>query len=323
MHQLMLLFYGMNKLFTVYIHISPSHKYYIGMTSAKKVEERWGKNGNGYKNQYFKRAIDKYGWNNFIHLVVRDNLCKKDASTLEQLLISQLHSNNADYGYNISNGGECVMLGKHHTKEVCDKISDRFSISVNQYDMQGNLIHTWKSITEAEIFGFDRSSIAKCCKGIYKTSRGYVWRYINDRFDKYSLEKSRRKDNKIKVKQFSCDGELIKIWNSISDAAKKLSISGSMISQCCKGKKGRKTVKGFVWRYIDDDFDKYSIKNNKFSQVCQYNLDGCLINEFDTIHNASVYTGISSGNIISCCKGITHKAGNYIWKYKNKERISL
>lgn len=215
------------------------------------------------------------------------------------------------------------MLGKHHTKEVCDKISDRFSISVNQYDMQGNLIHTWKSITEAEIFGFDRSSIAKCCKGIYKTSRGYVWRYINDRFDKYSLEKSRRKDNKIKVKQFSCDGELIKIWNSISDAAKKLSISGSMISQCCKGKKGRKTVKGFVWRYIDDDFDKYSIKNNKFSQVCQYNLDGCLINEFDTIHNASVYTGISSGNIISCCKGITHKAGNYIWKYKNKERISL
>lgn len=57
MHQLMLLFYGMNKLFTVYIHISPSHKYYIGMTSAKKVEERWGKTAMDIKINILKEQL--------------------------------------------------------------------------------------------------------------------------------------------------------------------------------------------------------------------------------------------------------------------------
>lgn len=87
--------YGMNKLFTVYIHISHSWKYYVGLTSAKNVKNRWGQNGNGYKTQYFRRAIDKYGWENFIHIVVRNNLTQKDASNLEKLLIEQLKSNDS------------------------------------------------------------------------------------------------------------------------------------------------------------------------------------------------------------------------------------
>ena len=50
--------------YTVYMHISPSNKRYIGITS-KSVNKRWN-NGLGYiKNDHFWRAIQKYGWNNF------------------------------------------------------------------------------------------------------------------------------------------------------------------------------------------------------------------------------------------------------------------
>ena len=40
--------------FTVYMHITPSNKRYIGITS-RSTEERWGKNGCHYKDQnYYK-----------------------------------------------------------------------------------------------------------------------------------------------------------------------------------------------------------------------------------------------------------------------------
>lgn len=45
---------------SVYIHITPSNKYYVGITS-KEPCERW-RNGFGYYSQkYFYNAIQKYG----------------------------------------------------------------------------------------------------------------------------------------------------------------------------------------------------------------------------------------------------------------------
>lgn len=311
--------YGMNRLFTVYIHISPSWKYYVGLTSAKNVTSRWGKNGNGYKTQYFNRAIEKYGWENFIHLIVRGNLIKKEASSLEKLLIEQLKSNESKYGYNISYGGECTTLGLHLTEESCKKISDRFSVPVDQYNKNGELIKTWNSMTEAEVEeSFDRSAIAKCCKGAYKTSKEYVWRYAGESFNKYSIEKYQQPKRRIKVKQFSPNGNLIHIWDSISDAARYMNTNTSSITDCCRGKKGRKIVNGFIWRYLNDDFDKYNIKNEKYTPVCQFDLNGDFLQDFDTIHDASCYTSISSSNIISCCNNSTKKAGGYLWKYKKE-----
>lgn len=50
------------KTWTVYMHISPSGKRYIGVTSKTNVEDRW-RNGKGYqKCPYFYKAIQKYGW---------------------------------------------------------------------------------------------------------------------------------------------------------------------------------------------------------------------------------------------------------------------
>ena len=53
-----------NKLFTVYRHTSPSGKIYIGIT-CQDVRNRW-QNGKTYKDStHFKRAIRKYGIENF------------------------------------------------------------------------------------------------------------------------------------------------------------------------------------------------------------------------------------------------------------------
>jgi hypothetical protein len=54
-----------------------------------------------------------------------------------------------------------------------------------------------------------------------------------------------------KVVQLAMDGELIKEWNSLSEAAKTLSISAANISTVCNGR--LKSAGGFKWIH----FDKY------------------------------------------------------------------
>ena len=53
----------MEQNYTVYMHICPNGKRYIGITKLKP-QERWG-NGKSYKGcVLFNKAIQKYSWQN-------------------------------------------------------------------------------------------------------------------------------------------------------------------------------------------------------------------------------------------------------------------
>ena len=68
----------------------------------------------------------------------------------------------------------------------------------------------------------------------------------------------KRKVNKIisHIYEYSIDGDLIKKWDSINDAASAKNISGKNIYFCCIGK--NKSAGGSVWRYEGDSFSKYT-----------------------------------------------------------------
>lgn len=109
-----------DKKFCVYIHTSPSNKKYVGITSMNP-KERW-KNGRGYShNKHFTNAIEKYGWNNFIHEIVAENLTEEEACKMESELIEKYNTFDSDNGYNATTGGE---IGKQHTEEVRRKQSE-------------------------------------------------------------------------------------------------------------------------------------------------------------------------------------------------------
>lgn len=61
------------------------------------------------------------------------------------------------------------------------------------------------------------------------------------------------------------------------------------------------------------------LKSYAGKQVCQYNLNGELINTYESASHASRITGISRSGISECVKpfrkGSGHTAGGYIWKY--------
>ena len=110
------------KKFYVYIHTCPNGKKYVGLTTIDP-KKRW-RRGNGYKsNKHFYFAIQKYGWDNIEHQVIEIDTMS-EMYYLEKYLISYYQTNNPDFGYNNSIGGEKSSYGYrwHHTEETKKKI---------------------------------------------------------------------------------------------------------------------------------------------------------------------------------------------------------
>ena len=86
---------------------SQKEKKLIGITCKKNIKQRYGKNGEGYKEcPYFYNAIQKYGWNNIKHEILFTNLSEKEAKAKEVELIVFYRSNNSEFGYNLTSGGD-------------------------------------------------------------------------------------------------------------------------------------------------------------------------------------------------------------------------
>ena len=98
-------------MYYVYLHNNKiNNKKYIGITK-QKPEERWGLNGkNYYSSPYFYSAIKKYGWDNFEHIVLYDNLTKEEACQKEIELIQKYQTQDKQYGYNIMEGGNTPAM---------------------------------------------------------------------------------------------------------------------------------------------------------------------------------------------------------------------
>lgn len=109
--------------YTVYGHLTPSKKWYFGITS-RRPDKRWC-NGDGYRTQVFYRAIKKYGWNNIYHHIVGTGLTKEQACCLEKKLIKIYDTTNPLKGYNKSIGGEKGNLGTHYDERTRKQMSER------------------------------------------------------------------------------------------------------------------------------------------------------------------------------------------------------
>ena len=110
--------------YIVYKHTSPNGKFYIGITS-QGTERRWRADGSGYKPKegrttHFYNAILKYGWDNFEHEILYDNLTKEEAEEIERELIDKYDLTNPEYGYNTREGGGSQG---HLSDETKNKIS--------------------------------------------------------------------------------------------------------------------------------------------------------------------------------------------------------
>lgn len=110
-------------------------------------------------------------------------------------------------------------------------------------------------------------------------------------------------------------GKVINKFYSTHDAEKAVGATKGEVANCCAHRRGQTTVKGFIFRYEDDNTPMIiGISHSKV--VCQCKLDGTVINEYKSTAQASRETGIHAQNIGKCCMGKAETAGGYVWKYK-------
>ena len=123
-------------------------------------------------------AFDKDG---YLLVVLSKNGEKKTCKV--HRLVAQAFLPNPNNYPEINHKDENKLNNSVNNLEWCTaQYNHDYSLSkqVEQYDLSGNYIATWKSTVEIQRqLGFDQSSISKCCLGKLKTSHGYIWKYIN------------------------------------------------------------------------------------------------------------------------------------------------
>ena len=143
--------------------------------------------------------------------------------------------------------------------------------------------------------------------------------FYGDRLNKERTERIliEVEKEKVPVCQYDLNGNFIKTFNSIRDAAREIGKGkdiSSGIVRCCKGISAH--CYKFVWRYKEDDFDKFNIKDRDRKKVSQYTKNGEYLRTWSSITLASKQTGIDKSTIIRNCKMRQKTAGGYIWKYE-------
>lgn len=217
----------------IYIHTNKANnKMYIGQTSQNPCC-RW-KKGKGYgKNEYFYRAIIKYGWDNFEHIIFAENLTKEQSCNMERLLIALYQSNNPLYGYNNSIGGESGTVGAKLSAETRAKMSKSRRGTKNH--MCGKH-HTEEAKAKNSEAHKRENLSAETLKKMSEAKKG----------KRMSIE-NKEKLIKASSKPIYCK-ELDRCFLSVSEAGRTLGLSINTISCAASGK--RKTAYGYHWKYI-------------------------------------------------------------------------
>lgn len=298
--------------YSVYCHLNKINgKRYFGITK-QQPEKRWGRNGRNYKNQAFYNAIQKYGWDNFEHIILFTNVSKEFAENKEIELISEFKTFNCDYGYNLALGGDCGTA-EYLKKPIIEYNATDYSVS-NRYS----------GISDAErITGL--TNINLCCSkkhNIYRIGNR-IFRYEDSPLTQEEIEWYKRKFPKIY--QYDFDGNLLNIFNFINDAQDWLMANGKTknkrgkISTVCSGK--ATSYCGYIWRKSFDKFDTYPVPNKHQHKIIEQRdiKTGKLIKSYDGIKAVSDSLNyITQSNILSCCdlNIVQTTAYGFYWCYK-------
>ena len=180
-------------MYCVYIHIVPNNKIYVGATM-NDPKIRWGNGKNYSRNKQFYNDIMNYGWSNITHIVPYNHLTKEEAKEKEKELISFFNSNNFQYGYNKSRGGEIrespsletrikqsASLQNKKAKEVFihkpKEVVHRKGKSIICIETQ----KIFPRIKDAsEYYEICDETIRKCCHKKRFTAGGYHWQFYEE-----------------------------------------------------------------------------------------------------------------------------------------------
>ena len=220
-------------MYTVYQHRNKINgKVYIGITM-QTPEQRW-RHGEGYKSSpHFYAAIQKYGWDNFEHNTLFQNLTKEEACKKEQELIAKYNSMNREYGYNSTSGGDIFVMNE----ETKQKISQ---------SLMGNKNGLGHPCSEEKKKKISEAQKGRRLTEEHKQKLSEAAKKRHTPCSEQAKENIRKASHK---KPVYCE-ELNKVFESVQECSRQLGIPATNISKLCNGR--GKTLKGYHLKYYDD-----------------------------------------------------------------------
>lgn len=110
---------------------------------------------------------------------------------------------------------------------------------------------------------------------------------------------------KYRVEQYDMDGNFVEIYDSLSKAARAVGTYATGIRDAALKDEPHC---GYKWLFADP------------GTVQQYDIDGRLIAEYDTIQRAEEATGIDKKYIRECLNGRQKRAAGFIWRYSSDDQ---
>ena len=245
-------------LWSVYRHVSPSGKSYIGVT--KDIKHRWRGKGNGYKGGTdIYDAIQRYGWDNFEHEIIASGLTRSEAYDMESSLIDKYNTTNPEYGYNLATGGLHPTFSEMFSKRLSASlmrhpVSDKVKTALREANRKPIICLETKEIFEsgqdaANKMNLCRTSILKAANGRQNTCGGYHFAGLDD-YKKGEIKQFVPAEPIYNRVRCITTGEE---YDNVCDASRKTGLSRRAISYACNGV--HETCGGMKWEFIQKEGD--------------------------------------------------------------------
>lgn len=181
----------------VYIHRNKINgKMYVGITK-NDVTKRWNAGHGYFRNKHFSDAIKKYGWDNFEHFVVLQNVDRETACYYERKLIAKYKTQDKRFGYNITDGGEHFVHTEESKRLMSERrkgkgqhvFSEEHKRKIKEHHAGGaecvavfcvETGKSYKSINDASRdTGINKKQISGCCRNVphFNTAGGLHWQF--------------------------------------------------------------------------------------------------------------------------------------------------
>jgi len=125
-----------------------------------------------------------------------------------------------------------------------------------------------------------------------------------------------------KISQYTLDGELIKVFDSIIEASENTGIAYDSLQHCCSKyifkNKTKRSIGGYRWSYFGELPTEYKtpeqLNYQRKKPICKYTKDGILLKIYKSAQDAYLETNIHYSHISMCCNKRKRKmAGGYCW----------
>lgn len=301
--------------FHLYKMTSPSGRVYIGQTRRFKERMRRYKTAQCPKQRLLFSSLNKYGWETHrLEILAEGEMTQNEIDKLEQEKITEYKA--AGISLNLADGG----TGGIHWN----------SKAILQFDLKGNLLREWPSVTEAadHVGSANETCIGFAARTGRMYSHGYLWVYKANHNGKVPLvwDKLQNRTSFKAVIQCGLDGAFIAEYRGMGDAARTVGGKTSGIAGCVSG--NQRQAYGFLW-CLKTDYDRGvrpTLKQRaeyRLRKVIMCDKEGNVIQEFASSVEASRITGKSRSCIRQQCgKLIMKPRSDMCFKYKDDQSQS-